>query len=430
MTSRSDPRPRGAAATGSRVVKPASFRRWGIWLAAGLLALAIPPVVVCVLDRPGRPGGAGGQAELRPAALKPASSPNGAQGRQRLSDSHSSVPRDPSAATSPGDGGVAVEAEPPATVEAANQEMRQLAQKVLGDFPNQPRALEIPARLYMRLGQTAKAAEYWKQCLALDAGCSRAYYDLATIAAKKGDRQEAVSLMRKALAIAPDAVPVQLELAKLLIDLRQFPRAIEVLREHVRVQPRSGCGYLLLGLALLQNDAPQEARQAYQSAIGIDPQDFFAYLGLANACARLGQTEQAKQYRAKFRQLQPAGMQGVLSARGRFDDMASSRNALAEVCTSAAPLYHARGNLAETERLCRRAAQVAPRDVESRMSLVWLYRRSGRTLEAIGMLEQLARIQPSAALYPAEIGRLYATLGEHDKARQWLQQARQIQATR
>jgi tetratricopeptide (TPR) repeat protein len=177
----------------------------------------------------------------------------------------------------------------------------------------------------------------------------------------------------------------------------------------------------------LQSGAAEKSRQTYESAIQLNPQDDSPYLGMANACAQMGRTDDAKRYREKFEQLRAGSLDVSRGRRSGFDDVRTACYSLAQACTIASRLYRTRGNLAEAERLCRRAAQVAPRHIESRQTLVWLYRQSGRTSEAIRVLEQLAEIEPRKAEYPLEIGRLYGTLGETEKADQWLRRARALE---
>jgi tetratricopeptide (TPR) repeat protein len=144
------------------------------------------------------------------------------------------------------------------------------------------------------------------------------------------------------------------------------------------------------------------------------------------ACARLGRVDEAKRYREKFQQLRAGEMKATEGRHVGFNDVAQMCYQLAEFCTNAGRLYLRAENTAEVERLCRRAAQLAPRHVDSRQALAWLYRQSGRTAEAIRMLEQLAQLQPSVAKYPLEIAHLYAELGDQDKADEWRERAREV----
>ena len=77
----------------------------------------------------------------------------------------------------------------------------------------------------------------------------------------------------------------------------------------------------------------------------------------------------------------------------------------------------------EAEELWRRAAELAPANVESRQGLAWLYRQQGKTREAIAILRQLAVLQPDNSSYWLEIGRLNAELLEFDAAEQSLRKA-------
>jgi tetratricopeptide (TPR) repeat protein len=363
---------------------------------------------------------------LGPARPQAAALPEPSQGRQAQPVSpHSGVAISGAAAGSLG-AGSALNGAQAATLTSPTEEIREVTRRLRADFPNRLEALQISADADLAFGQTAKAAEYWRQCLALDPNCAPAYFGLATVAASKGDRAEAERLLRKVLSLVPDSLEAQFGLGQLLFDRRQIPAAIDVLRKLVESHPGFARGFTMLGAAYLESNALEEARRAYQSAIKLDSQDWYPCLGMANVCARAGQAQEAKQYRTKFRQLQAGRRESVHGMRERYDDAGSMGSLLARVCTSAARLYRAQGDLAEVERLCRRAAEAAPQQVESRQVLARLYRQSGRTAEAIRTLEELARIQPSAVGYPLEIARIYAELGQKDKADQWRGRARDV----
>jgi len=434
MTSQNDHEPQGFGGAGPHVATATrAWRRW-LWLGGALLGLAIALGVARFLERSGPWSGpeqqAASRAEAREDVVLPGLPPGDATPRASRDSVPGASPGGAAATVKAGNAAAQAERPIPPTTQSAIEEMQRVARGVLADFPNQPDALEVSARMYLRLGQSAKAAEYWNRCVALDPRYPYAYLGLAAVAISKGDRPEQIRLLRKALAIAPNAFEAQFELAKSLFEGGRAQESLEVLQNHVRDYPRSARGHVLLGAAYLKTGALEKAKRAYETAIQLNPDDDFPYVGLATVCARLGRAEEAKRYREKFTELRAGTLR---ESRGRhigYDDMESARNHLAEVCTNAGRLYRAQGNLAEAERLCRRAAQVAPGDVESRQALAWLYGQSGRTTEAIRMLEQLARLQPSAPEYPLEIGRLYAELGQKDKADEWREKAHRLNAAK
>ena len=79
-------------------------------------------------------------------------------------------------------------------------------------------------------------------------------------------------------------------------------------------------------------------------------------------------------------------------------------------------LYLTRGQADVAEELWRRAARIAPRDVDCRQGLAFMYRQSGRIQEAISVLRELAEVTPAPLMYWLEIGRLHSEGGNVDAA--------------
>jgi tetratricopeptide (TPR) repeat protein len=238
----------------------------------------------------------------------------------------------------------------------------------------------------------------------------------------KGDFKEAARLYRKALAIDPHFYDAQLDLGKVLVDLDETEEAIAVARKLIEGRPGDAHGYRLLGAASLARHALQEAKQAYEAAIKLDPEDYASYVGLATACAGLGQREQATQYRRKSEQVYGRARKGARSLRDAYD-VATLRQRLVDAYANTGRLYRGQKDLREAELSFERAAALDPKHVESRQALVSLYRKSGRTADAIRVLEQLTEIAPSLVDYPLEVGCLYLELGQTEQAEAALRKA-------
>ena len=113
----------------------------------------------------------------------------------------------------------------------------------------------------------------------------------------------------------------------------------------------------------------------------------------------------------------------IRTQRLEFDDLAAVCGDIAVMYTNNGSLYLTRGQPAAAEELWRRAAQIAPHNVECRQGLAFLYRRSGKTDDAITMLGELAEITPTPSPYWIEIGRLYSAGGNFSAAERAFQKA-------
>jgi cytochrome c-type biogenesis protein CcmH/NrfG len=305
---------------------------------------------------------------------------------------------------------------PPATVQAAAEEMQHVVQRLLVDFPEHPEALDLTARARLLFGQSSGAAECWKKTLEVNSNDVRAYRGLASIARIRNDPQEQLRLLRKALSIDLRSFDTHFDLAKAMVDQGQNKEAVKLLEAHLQFYPGSPRSYSLLGAAYLQDNAFKEAKQAYLAAVKLEPRDEFPYLGLAKACARLGDQEASNRYQQKYEELHRGNRQNLRSRRGSYEDLTAQCDTLSNISTQAGRVYWTQQNYREAERLWRRAAAVTSTHVDSRKALRDLFLSKERTAELVPILEQLVQLVPAEASYCAELGRLYAESGRMENA--------------
>ncbi len=311
----------------------------------------------------------------------------------------------------------------PETSRDAVEEGEQLIGRINADFPQRADALDIVARIKQWLGKADEAVNYWKKCLELDPAYSFAYQQIGTVAAGRGEQAQALEMYKRALELDPAASEARSGLANTLIDLGKLDEAIEILKRHVVAEPGRYEGYVLLGMAYLQAQKYEQAKESYQNAIRLHPQHANAHFGLATACARLGLTEEAARYRQEFQRLRSE--EQVIRSRDRseYDDATTMREGLAEMYILAARLYAASGRPVAAEKICERAAAIAPKNIEARQALAMMYQQSGRIVEALEMLNQVADLSEPRHVYDLEIARLQASVGQLEPAEQTLRRA-------
>lgn len=317
----------------------------------------------------------------------------------------------------------------PTTVVALIEEAQRVLDRLVEAFPDSADAHEVAARLRLQLGDSQGAVEIWEECLALHPDYGYAYHGLGTVAVKKGEHENAIGLFRRALEVTPNAFDTQIELAQALIDLNRLEEAVRLLETNVLADPRPYRGRVLLGMAYLQMEDYQKAKENYLAAIVAHPKHANAFFGLATACARLEERELSQQYMAEFRGLRAGEREIGRRERAGFDDLDAISSDIARIYVEAGRVCHARDILPGAELVWRRAAVLDPKNVDCRQALAWMYLESGRPGETIGMLEQLARIEPGNLSYPIEIARLYAGTGRSAEAEEKLRRVCQEHST-
>ncbi len=312
----------------------------------------------------------------------------------------------------------------PETVAELREEVTEVADCVLREFPTNPDALEVVARFNFQLGRLEQASKIWNKVIELDPNYGYAYEGLGKIAIKKEETEKAINLFRKSLASNPDQLDTQLALARALIDMDKTKAAIELLEQNIERDPRPYRGRELLGMAYMQMMDYKKAKENYLAAVEALPVFSAAFFGLATACTRLGEKDLAKKYLAKFRDLRSKERDFVSSERSNFDDLDANRSEAAQMYTNAAVVCQSARCPADAMVLCQRATVLDTNNIGARQALAWMYLKQGKPDETIRMLEQLAKLQPANFQYPLEIARLYARMGRMSEAEQRLVELR------
>ncbi len=374
--------------------------------------LSQAPSIAAEDDAMGKPDAGAAPASVAPS--RPATSPRAASALPK--DSTPALPGLPpsEALATAGDPLPKPDAPLPATQAELFREMNGILEYLLACFPGEPDALEIKARYQKWLGNSAEAVRLWERCIELNPRYAYAHFGIGTAAADRGDYLEAVERFRKALSSNPEWPKAELELARVLVNANQPEEAVAVLEKHLKRRTVMTEACVLLGQARAQRKDFAKAKESYTRAIESGVASADAFYGLALACARLGEKQQAKQHMDKFRKLRTEETKARKRDKVQYDDLEALKADTAGICTRAAQLFLAHGKPAEAEKLCRRAAAFDRTQVECRQALAWLCRRSGRIAEAIRLLKQLAEIEPNNVNYLIEVGRLETELRQFD----------------
>jgi tetratricopeptide (TPR) repeat protein len=116
---------------------------------------------------------------------------------------------------------------------------------------------------------------------------------LADASARARLLQDAESVLRRAVALAPQRPEVWMELANALFQQDKLDDAEQSVREALRRAPREAAMHATLGSILVAAGRHESAVPAFEQALGLDPSNAEALKGLAHALGTTGQTERA-----------------------------------------------------------------------------------------------------------------------------------------
>ncbi len=204
----------------------------------------------------------------------------------------------------------------------------QLLEEVLGNAPEVTSARLILGAQYEKLGQLDKAVEQYQKALADDPGNALAAFNLAKVCSRQGQVHEATSWYRftlkvdptfsladtalgiiyrnqglwslaieefhKALAFGPNYT-ARYNLAAIYMLNGQLDQALEQAREAVKLQPKHGEGYNILGSVYLMKNRMPEAEGSFRRVLELNPRSDTALTNLAEVFAKTGRVVEARE---------------------------------------------------------------------------------------------------------------------------------------
>lgn len=179
----------------------------------------------------------------------------------------------------------------------------------------------------------------------------------------------------------------------------QYAKAIELLKEATRIDPNFLFGYFLLGNVLQETGAHEQAIEAFENVLRINPKDSGAFNNIANSYRGLGRLEESvaliKRWLAAEPDSDPPNFDGA------YYSLALTRAGM--------------GSFDEAERICREDISVTNR-MRELGSLGVYFSSKGRHADAIRLLEEVVESNPDDMHANFNLGRVYASGGDREGA--------------
>ena len=194
------------------------------------------------------------------------------------------------------------------------------------------------------------------------------------------DPQEAVRELQKAVALAPENVKAQFNLAVAYAQDPNYGRAkqIEQLRKVVAMEPGFPRAHLELGRALLSDNQLEESAAELRRAVQLDPQSTAAHYQLGLALSRTGHKQEAAAELQKSRTLASSDDRKQNSDL----DIAEGRMAMED------------GKLDHAAAMFRHALQLQPNSADAEHLLGMVLEKQGDTQGALAAYRKTVELNP------------------------------------
>ncbi|MEW5978776.1 MAG: tetratricopeptide repeat protein [Acidobacteriota bacterium] len=185
---------------------------------------------------------------------------------------------------------------------ALSELARQSFQRVV-ELGNSVESHGVQATMERERGRTAESIAEWKAALALSPNNLVLQKELAITLRLHEDYQGAREIVERLLAVNPDSAELNYLMGQIVSNQQQPELAIPFLEKVVRAEPEFLPARSSLGLALLRVERETDAIPHLRAALSLDA-DGSLNFRLARAYQKLGLTEAANQAFARYKELQ------------------------------------------------------------------------------------------------------------------------------
>lgn len=229
-----------------------------------------------------------------------------------------------------------------------NQALEQ-AQQATAAIPNDLDLLDALARAQAQKGDLQQAVSTFRRIIGIEPNRARPHLRIGDILKSQGNLGAAIASMRRALEIEPDFEPARQALIDALVADRRPKEAIEVARELQRRAPESRRGYVLEGAIQHRAKNYDAAVAAFRQGVKQLPEDRQLASLLVQSLLEAGRIQEAESFGREWMKRQPddAGMQYFMATSAmRRGDLETAESLLRRTLEMAPKQALALNNLA------------------------------------------------------------------------------------
>lgn len=263
--------------------------------------------------------------------------------------------------------------------------------------PSEDQSLQAAAQ-HIERGDFAGAADLVRKILVNNPNSFAAYNLLGICQAQTGEIEAARESFQKALELNPRLATAHVNLGKLLIRMHEQAAAMQQFKAAIATDPEilvrdstSYSAFNIFGLCLMSDGKYEEARQAFERAIHINPKYVPAHVNMGNALVALRHDDTALKEFLDAIAMQP-------------NDLLALKNV--------GLIYGRQEKFDFAVKYLEQARTLAPRDPEINLALAEAEISAGKALEARRVITELARTDGLGPKNRETLGLLWLENGE------------------
>jgi tetratricopeptide (TPR) repeat protein len=254
-------------------------------------------------------------------------------------------------------------------------------------------------------------------------------WDAARESALQGDFEESVRLYRALLMLKDNLQEARWELAKLMMYLKRWGEAAELLEFLLGAEPENIPYVSSLGKVMLEMAQYERAVDLFQKVYAVNPSDQTALAGLVEALSKLGKRDDALTYLEQLSRQEPTnrGIRRYLAflfydagsfekARAHFTILARSEDVESDVLYKTAKTYENLGLEEQAAFYWERMLAREPENIDAHLYLAKYYEKEGQFEKSLSHFKAVLDTHPEDTASFVRIGENYEKAGEYEKA--------------
>ena len=303
-----------------------------------------------------------------------------------------------------------------------------ICRQVLVQHSLHPEALHLLGAIASTTGRYGEALELLSKAVAQAPNQASYHSNLGETYRRMGRLEEAVDCFQRALALQPDRPDTLANLGAALMQIGRVDEAIVSCERGLSLQPGSAVAHNNLGAALSRKGDFPGAAVRYRRALSLDPNFAEAHHNLGKALSELAEWEEAAMCCQRSLALSPDNAEAhndlgnALAETGRWDEaVASFRRAVAlkpdypEAHSNLGNALSEKGRYDEAIASHERALALAPNLAEAQSNLGTTYFREGKFEKALACFRQALAIRNDLAAVHCELAGVLLLLGRYEE---------------
>ena len=284
---------------------------------------------------------------------------------------------------------------------------KTLWQYTLGVSANKYYAYNNLAEIANKEGNPEQAIAYYSMAFEANSAHESAISNIGAIFYKQGKYDEAINRFYQALRINPENAIVHSNLGEVFSRQGKFGKAIFHYTQAVTIDPKDFKAHNRLGKILARQGRLNEAIGHFSQAIKINPDYASARNNLGGLLVRQGKLDEAMGHLSQALRIDPDyaaahnNMGNALERQGKRDEAVSHYSKAVEInpdYTAAhnnlGVLLASQGKLDEATAHFSEIVRIQPKDAQARNTLGYLLAQQGKLDEAISHFKEALLLQP------------------------------------